>query len=339
MRSAMTPTGAIGFEGQDLSAEDRGGLLADLYFEGERRIPYLWRFAALTTFSAAIAAMGLISDSAAVVIGAMLIAPLMTPIMALSAAVVQAWPRRQLESLVIILGGAALSVAVGWCVAALTPLVGPEAALSGEVLARTQPALIDLGIAIVAGAAGAYITVRREASSALPGVGIAVALVPPLAAVGIAWNAGRSHEAVGAALLFATNLAAITLAGGLTFVFAGFLTSPSRVRERRLATLITVGLVLAISIPLAANSVRVVRRSDYARTGADAVMEWNPDLEVTRVDVDTRESPVRFDIDVAGAGSDDHEIDDLARALAAEIGSPVIVELQVVPKFVGLSAP
>ena len=187
--------------------------------------------------------MGLINDSAAVVIGAMLVAPLLIPIMALSAAVAEAWPRRQLESLAIVLGGALVAIGVGWLTAALTPRVGSGAILSGEILARTNPNMLDLGIAIAAGAAGAYITVRSEAGSALPGVWIAVALIPPLATVGITLYADQSTLAGGAAVLFVTNLAAMVLAGGITFMVAGFVVSGESVRQRRYALAFVIVLV------------------------------------------------------------------------------------------------
>lgn len=181
----MIPSGEFGVRGRELSLEERARILDELFFEGDRRAPYLWRFVALILFSSSIAAFGLLNDSGAVVIGAMLVAPLMTPILGLAAATVQAWMARQVESLAIIGGGALLAVGVGWIVARLLPEVDEDVSLPGELLARTAPNLLDLAIAVAAGAAGGYVLVRKEAGSALPGVGIAVALVPPLATVGI----------------------------------------------------------------------------------------------------------------------------------------------------------
>ena len=91
MKWSLVPTCRIGFQGRNLSLEERSRVLDELNFEGDRRSPYLWRFFALIVSSSSIAAMGLINDSAAVVIGAMLVAPLLTPIMALSAAVAEGW--------------------------------------------------------------------------------------------------------------------------------------------------------------------------------------------------------------------------------------------------------
>jgi len=188
---SLVPSGKIGFRGRNLDFDERSRILDALFFEGERRIPYLWQFIALMVFSSSIASLGLMNDSTAVVIGAMLVAPLMTPIMAAAAALVQTWTMRLIESVAIVAGGAALGVVLGWLSTVFIPRIGSDTPLPSEVLSRTTPNLADLGIAIFAGAAGAYVTVRSEAGSALPGVGIAVALVPPLATVGITLGADR----------------------------------------------------------------------------------------------------------------------------------------------------
>ena len=338
MKWSLIPTGRIGFQGRNLSLEERSRVLDELYFEGDRRSPYLWRFFALIVFSSSIAAMGLINDSAAVVIGAMLVAPLLTPIMAVSSAVAEAWPRRQLESLAIVLGGALAAIGVGWLTAALTPRVGPGAILSGEILARTNPNLLDLGIAIAAGAAGAYITVRSEAGSALPGVGIAVALIPPLATVGITLYADQSTLAGGAAVLFVTNLAAMVLAGAITFMVAGFVASGESLRQRRYALAFVIVLVLAVAIPLGVNSVVEWGQSVYSLAGARAVSGWNPELEIEELTVNPTASPVLYDIEVSGSdlGGD---VEDLAQAIAADIGKPVAVEVLFIPKSVATADP
>lgn len=110
---SLVPSGKIGFRGRDLDLDEPSRILDALFFEGERRRPYLARFVALIVFSSSIAAFGLINDSTAVIIGAMLIAPLMTPIVAAAAALVQTWTSRLLEALAIVGGGALLGIGVG----------------------------------------------------------------------------------------------------------------------------------------------------------------------------------------------------------------------------------
>ena len=188
----LTALGRIGRVLRDLARPepDPGAAEAvdELFPHGHDRVEYLYRFASLIVLSSSIAAFGLLADSAAVVIGAMLVAPLMTPILAAAAATVRALNRELLIAVGVIAFGTVLAIAVGYVTSAVAgeTIVGPTD-LPGEVKARTFPGLLDLGIAVTAGAAAGYILPRRSATSALPGVGIAVALVPPLAVVGICY--------------------------------------------------------------------------------------------------------------------------------------------------------
>jgi uncharacterized hydrophobic protein (TIGR00271 family) len=335
---ALVPKGRIGFRGRDLDLEERSRILDDLFFEGDRRVPYLRRFTALMMLSASVASLGLMNDSAAVVIGAMLIAPLMTPIMAFAAALVQTWTRRQLEALAIVAAGALLGIAMGWINTLVIPRIGPDTPLPSEVLARTAPNLADLGIAILAGAAGAYVTVRSEAGSALPGVGIAVALVPPLAAIGITLGAERGDLAAGALLLFLTNFAAIAVSAGLMFAIAGFVPPRARLRRRALAVALAALFVVVLVVPLAQNSVVKIDRSNSAVDAARAVRLWDPTLEVDAVRIDPNENPKLIEIFVSGAAFDEDPVQ-LAKDLATRAGEPIELELVFVPTFAVTAAP
>ncbi|MEM7287107.1 MAG: DUF389 domain-containing protein, partial [Actinomycetota bacterium] len=203
----------------DLDDGDRARITAALFHEGHRFGPFARRFAALMTMSVLIAVMGLLADSTAVVIGAMLVAPLMSPVLGIAAALVMGWPQRVLRQVVISAVGAAGAVGL----AALTALAFPGSVdpLPGELVARTSPNLLDLGIALAAGAAGAYAQIRRAASDALTGVAVAVALVPPLAVVGITLALGELSLATGALLLFLANVAGIVMAAAITFLICG----------------------------------------------------------------------------------------------------------------------
>ncbi len=226
-RTGATPvaaaTGFIGLLGRwdlgDLSDLDRDRISTALFHEGKRFGPFARRFAALMTMSVLIAVMGLLADSTAVVIGAMLVAPLMTPVLGISAALVMGWPQRVFRQAVISAIGAAGAVGL----AALTTFMFPGSTdpLPGELVARTSPNLLDLGIALAAGAAGAYAQIRRAASDALTGVAVAVALVPPLAVVGITIGLGEFSLATGATLLFLANVAGIVMAAAITFLICG----------------------------------------------------------------------------------------------------------------------
>jgi uncharacterized hydrophobic protein (TIGR00271 family) len=176
------------------------------------------QFFILIALSAMIAALGLLVNSPAVVIGAMLVAPLMSPIVGTGMAIVLGDARFLRLSLGAVLRGVLLAVGVG----ALSGLLNLNQPLTGELLARTAPTLLDLAIALFSGLAGAYALSNSDAAGALPGVAIAAALVPPLATVGISLTTGHRSEALGALLLFTTNFVAISSVTALVFLALGF---------------------------------------------------------------------------------------------------------------------
>jgi uncharacterized hydrophobic protein (TIGR00271 family) len=174
-------------------------------------------FVVMLTLSAAIAALGLIQSSTAVVIGAMLVAPLMTPLVAIGMALAQG--NRRLFQVALramsfgVLGGLMVSMAVG--------LLSPWDDLSAEVVARCAPNVFDLAIALLSGMAASFALARPGLAGTLVGVAIAVALVPPLAVIGIAGVKLEFALASGAAVLFSTNLLAIALGSAVVFRLFG----------------------------------------------------------------------------------------------------------------------
>ncbi len=164
-------------------------------------------FMMLMFFATVIAALGLIQNANAVIVGAMLVAPLMTPIIGAGLGLVQGnW---------VLVKTALRSIAIGFCVAFsaafLIGLFSPLRSITEEMASRGEPNLLDLGIALASGLVGAYTMGRPNLSSALPGVAIAVALVPPIATVGISLAFGLFMNAQGALLLFLTNVVAVIL--------------------------------------------------------------------------------------------------------------------------------
>jgi uncharacterized hydrophobic protein (TIGR00271 family) len=335
---SLVVSGPIGFQGEDLPPDERRRVFDALYFEGDRQRPYILRFTVLIILSALIAALGLANDSAAVVIGAMLIAPLMTPMLGSAAAIVEGWTSRFIRAFMIVIYGALLAIAVGFIVAIVIPRLFPGGPLTGEILARTAPNLADLGIALAAGTAGAYIMVRSEASSALPGVGIAVALVPPLAVVGITAGVGADELAVGALLLFVTNLLAIVFAAGLTFAIVGFGGPRSvgvRLQGLAAAALFSV-LLIAIGVPLALNAIETYGVSDRNRIAADVVLEWNPDVSIERLVVDPTVDPTRVTVELSGLASS-NEPAMLATLLADRFEERIDLAMSFRPVYRGQS--
>lgn len=165
-----------------------------------------------------IATFGLLSNSAATIIGGMIVAPLIIPIMGFAYALVILNPRLLSYSFGRLIYGIVFTVALAFISTEIIGFGIPES----EILARTEPTLLDLGVAIAAGTAGAYAKIRRSVSDAIPGVAIAVALVPPLCVVGIGLAVNDFSLSTGAFILFLTNLIGIILSALLVFLFQSY---------------------------------------------------------------------------------------------------------------------
>jgi uncharacterized hydrophobic protein (TIGR00271 family) len=212
-------------------------------------------FGVLTVGSALIATLGLLANSSAVVIGAMVVAPWILPLQAMAFQVLRGSLPSFLGGLRTLgLGvaiGIAVSLAVGWLVN--LPSFGEE------VLARTNPNLLDLGVALAAGGVAMFAKLRKEAISALAGLAIAVALVPPVCVVGLCLSAGAWAKAYGASPLFLTNLLGI-LSGAL--VALALLERPfrSRLLHSKLG-LTSLGLTALLVVPLGGSFFNLLARS------------------------------------------------------------------------------
>ena len=175
------------------------------------------RFYLLVTVSTLIACFGLIADSTAVVIGAMLVAPLMTPIFGISLALVRGDTHLLGRALRAEIVGVAVAVTMSLVLGLLLGDFEP----TDEILSRTRPTLFDLLVAVLAGLAGAYALVDEKISPALPGVAIATAIVPPLANTGLCLALGDMAAAMGSFLLFLANFFSILVVASITFVLCG----------------------------------------------------------------------------------------------------------------------
>lgn len=268
-----------------MGPEERGRVMDALAMRA--RSGSSFSFWLMTTLSVTVATMGLSSDSAAVVIGAMLLAPLMTPVLAVAASIAMALPRALRRGAAVVVGATAWSVLVAYLLA----LGLPDGPLPGEVLSRTSPDLRDLVVALAAGAAGAYATVRRDVSSALPGVAVAVALVPPLAAVGVALEAGEPTLAKGAALLYLANLVAIVAVATVVFLATGFVPARRLALKRGRVALggaAAAVATVAIAVPLTIATVDAARAGNERDRVRDAVEGWlaGSGSEIDAIDVD-----------------------------------------------------
>lgn len=269
-----------------------------LIFEKRRPGPKFFRFSCLLLLASAIATFGLLGDSLAVVIGAMIVAPLMLPIMGLSFSISIGDRGAIINTLLVSLVGIAMSVAVGfgltWPIAGLM-----HAEAIQQVISRTAPHLLDLMAALATGLAGAFALSRRDVSDTLPGVAIAVSLVPPLANVGILLALGEPDLASGSLLLFLTNYVAILLAGSLVFVLMGFpqvATSPFDARARRQSLVIACLALVIITIPLALTSQRLILSGKISARAYTLARQWlaGSDYRILSVDAETEDGSVKL---------------------------------------------
>ena len=234
----------------DIPVEARSPAINDLFFNLSQK----WQlpFWLMLSLSAGIGSLGLSEDFAATIIGAMIVAPLGQPIIALGASITLGWPREAIKMLVLILLGALTVVAISFLLGSLLPHATP----TRQILLRTAPDLRDLGIAVFAGIAGTFGSYRKEYSAVLAGVAIAVALIPPLCVVGLMAEEGRFILAAGGLLLFLTNFIGITLAAILTLFLAGLHGGLHR-RWFFAGTIATVTAIIAILTPLTLNFSRI----------------------------------------------------------------------------------
>lgn len=172
----------------------------------------------LVALAAVVATFGLLMNNTAVIIGAMLISPIMNPIIGISLSITLGDSKLFSKSIKSLILGSVLAVTVSVFVTMLIP----TRSLTSEILSRSQPSIIDLLIALASGAAGAFTMCHNEDTSSLPGVAIATALMPPLCVVGSGMVLNDYKVALGGFLLFLANLIAINLASAVIFKMSGF---------------------------------------------------------------------------------------------------------------------
>ena len=238
-------------------------------------------FYVLILLSSLIAYFGLIEDSEAVIIGAMLVAPLMSPMMAMAYSVLVGNGRMLRNALVSTLAGIALVVGLSALVTMVLP--SSEQFLGSQIEGRTNPSLLDLAIALASGAAGAYAMSRKQVGAALPGVAIAAALVPPLCVVGLGVGMADWTIAGGALLLFLTNLASVLFAGSVVFLALGLGPAQAeQAHQMRRRVLVTVIGVFVVAIPLTVSSLHITRLRTY-QAQVERILRGFHEAEVAEV--------------------------------------------------------
>lgn len=245
------------------------------------------RYMFMLAMSAGIAVLGLLLSSPAVVIGAMLLSPLMGPIIGLGFAMATGdyvWLRKSLKALGV---GTVLAVAFTALIVALSPLQ----TVTPEIAARTRPNLFDLFIALFSALAGAYAMIRGREGTVV-GVAIATALMPPLAVVGFGLATLNWTVFSGALLLYVTNLITIAMTAMLMARLYGFRTSLSE-NQTRLQDVVVVMSFIVLAIPLGLSLNQIRKETLFTRQANTAISDSFPNkARISQIDIDFDAEPV-----------------------------------------------
>jgi len=316
----------LGFDPAYLSTfEDK------LFIEGPQTARRLTNFFALLLFATVIATYGVLSNSTATVIGAMIVAPLMGPMMGTTSAVVMGSLPRALRAFALTVAGIAAVIIFSYLLTFVVPDVTISFTSNGEIASRINPGLYALLTALGAGAAGAFIISRAEIADSLGGVAIAISLVPPLCVVGISLQKGQLNAAASAFLLFMTNFLAILFAGGVVLMIVGLgksAVSIEQIRLRRRGIILFVVCLVLIAIPLSLTAYQNIVGIEDSNTATVTVQNW---LQGTSYQVDTVSVNGRVvSVTVDGTGQT-KPLQQLANQLARALGRPILLNIRTVP--------
>ena len=295
----------------------------------------LWRgavpslsFYILLSMSAVISTLGLLANSAATIIGAMIIAPLMGPIIAIAYTVVSGNQRLLKRSGFTLFKGVLLTIVIS---IVITKLVGIRT-FGSEIMGRTSPTLLDLGVALAAGSAGGFALTRRSIANALPGVAISVALVPPLSVLGIGIGMGSNSIAAGSGLLFLANLAGIIFSGSLVFLAHNY----GSFQKARHGLIISIAALAILALPLGLSldtflvkeqTRRQIEYLVYRQTNTFS----RSDIQAIRVEQKEEKLIVDMEIAVPFNSLSQQQVQLVQKNLQDKLKKPVILNIKVIP--------
>lgn len=276
----------------------------------------------LMILSTLLSTTGLFQNSAPVIIGAMILAPLMAPIISFSMGVV----RGDKELLKAGTATLVIGIATALLFSCLYTYFMPLSMLTDEMRGRLNPNILDLMVAIFSGIAGAYAHAKAEVAKSLAGVAIAVALVPPLsvAGIGIGWFDGEIVYS--SFLLFLTNLAGITLAAALTFLMLGF----SPVKRATRGIILTTLFLVIVTVPLLVSFSKVVEQNKIFRQlqSVERLVAEGRTISIRPLSVDlSKEVPVIYLETISASALRAEELQKIKEEVADAIGRPAVLNI------------
>lgn len=295
----------------------------------------LWRSAepsgnyiTLLFLSGVISTMGLLAGSTATIIGAMIVAPLMGPITGIAFALSVGNRRLLKRSGMSLLIGCLLTVATAYVFASTFDLNN----LNPEITSRIRPTLIDLVIALAAGAAGAFAKTRRGVADALPGVAIAVALVPPLSVIGIGLALPSDTVTFGSTVLFVTNLVGIVFSGVLVFVWQEY-GSLTRAKGGLVVAAFTLtGLAIPLGFSLKELVIEAKTRSLVSNLIRRRTVTFSQ-TDIRRLQVDAEGGNLHVSLEVAAPMESitDNQVYLVHSFLESQLERPIGLDIRIIP--------
>lgn len=281
------------------------------------------RFGLLLVLSSIIASGGIVADSTATVIGAMIVAPLGVPIMGVAlATVVGVWQRltRAIAGVVV---GALGAAAIGALMSSFIPR-NADLLTNTQIVGRIHPSLVDMLVALAVGFVAAIGMMRKDLSDVLPGVAIAISLVPPMCVVGITAAEGEWSMAWGALILFATNVIAMVTAGIVVFGLAQYGKDREALVDinRRRVLGVVVGALIVLAIPLGTQTWQYIQSTNIQQNAVKATERWVSGTRWQVMDVNVQGSEV--DVRIIGTGQPPDPND-----LVAALGPGIAVRVDV----------
>ncbi|UGT44242.1 DUF389 domain-containing protein [Nocardia yamanashiensis] len=266
----------------------------------------------MLVLSSVIAVSGVVGDSTATVIGAMIVAPLSVPILGVALGIATGRGSLIARSLLLVATGIVLVVTIGFLVAKLLP--NPADVLTNsQVAGRTSPKLMDLTAAFATGLVGVIAIIRRDVGDVLPGVAIAISLVPPLGVVGVCLGSNAPALALGAFVLFASNMVAMIVTATAVFIATGFAreAGAGAAKHGRAYAVLAAALLL-VAIPMVVNSLSTL----WADQIAEATRSWLSGVqgaEVTQVTLNSDKATIEIfgPSDLPPVGELQSRVDDL----------------------------
>lgn len=309
-----------------LTPQERETVYTQINDNAKGNFPYFF----ITILSTVIITLGLIIDSGAVIIGGMLIAPLLWPVLSFSIAVTRARVYTVKKSSSVLFVSFVLILAVSIIIGYITPLN-----LSGnEIIYRTKPTLIELLIGLSSGLVAAYSVSSKKIVSNLAGVAIAVSLVPPLCVSGLSIVNGDYVSMIGSLLLFVSNLLAIILSSVTVFMLEGYFTSATETNEQARRGYLTWGFLLLVVtfIPLMVITKSLVADQSRQNFVVQTTKAIYPQAKIVEAVTDDKDIYVTVDLTIQSETNIDQQVlERLSTIFSTKFEKPVKVSIVEVP--------